>query len=210
MDNLFFRESGMGKPSDWTLNSSGGVGMKSRAAKVAVLAVLSFTAALTVILDPLPSESDEPHQLLPSEAERYASEVIPLRITAKFQIARAVIAGRLSLRQAAALFGTLNQVSPELVDLPWRVCFPADTDEQRLCRQVFQYARSELAEAPKRREAVMARLEADSKEELCKEGTNRRPNSLVLVPVEKLLAQAQVELTNGWSRDPPIDVPSTR
>ena len=184
--------------------------MKSRAAKFTVLAVLSFTASLTVILDPSPSESDEPHQLLSSEAERDASEVIPLRITAKFQIARAVIAGRLSLLQAAALFGSLNQVSPELVDLPWRACFPADTDEQRLCRQVLQYVRSELAEAPKRREAVMARLEADSKEELGKEGTNRRPNLLVWVPVEKLLAQAQVERTNRLPRDPLIDAPSTR
>jgi hypothetical protein len=87
-------------------------------------------------------------------------------------------------------------MKPSLTDLyPSRLRFPAHTDEERLCQQVVQWVSFELADEPDRREAAVARLEAEFKEALRKEGTVRLPDPLTLVPVQKLLAQARAELT---------------
>jgi len=135
--------------------------MKLPAARFAVLAVISFAASITVILSQSPSESDEPVQPLSSAAERQAFELVLLRTTAKYRIARDVIAGRLSLVQAAALFGALNRVSPQWQSGNYRFRFPQDTDEELLYRQVLGYVSCELDERPDCRKAAMPRSEAD-------------------------------------------------
>jgi hypothetical protein len=163
-------------------------------------------ASLTFILGRCPPESDESLQPLPSEAEGKAvPEILVLRIGAKKDIVDEVIAGRLSLVQAAALFGALNQLPPESVkpslsDLdPSRLRFLAHSDEDRLCQQVVRWVSWELAGEPDRREATVARLEAEFKAALRKEGTVRLPDPLTLVPVQKLLEQAREELQRSPS-----------
>lgn len=121
---------------------------------------------MVILSEPL-SESGPPPQILSSEADRQALlHVVLLRTTAKDQIGRDVIAGRLSLVQAAALFGALNRIPPQPQSTSWRFRFPADTEEERLCRQILQCLSNELAEESDRREATIARLEGDFKEDL--------------------------------------------
>jgi hypothetical protein len=193
--------------------------MNVQAVKTLILAVLALGAAsLMFALGPCPAESDEPLRPLPSEATRQAlPEILALRIGAKYQIVGDVIAGRLSLVQAAALFGALNQLPPEsqpsLLDrYASRPRFPAHTDEELLCQQVVQWVSSELADEQDRLEATVARLEAEFKEALGKEETVRLPDPLTLVPVQKLLEQARAELTDRGvifpRRRRPEDAPS--
>jgi hypothetical protein len=178
--------------------------MNVRTVKPLIVAVLALGAAsLIFILGPCLPESDEPLQPLSSEAQGQAlPEILALRIGAKHQIVGDVIADRLKLVQAAALFGALNQLPPESVkptlsDLcPSRLRFPAHTDEERLCQQVVYWVSFELADEQDRREATVARLEAEFKEALGKEETVRLPDPLTLVPVQKLLEQARAEMTD--------------
>ena len=168
--------------------------MKPRVANFVVLAVLSFVASVSIILEQSPSESGQrPPLPSPAEQERGALvETVLLRTTVKVRITRDVIAGRLSLAQAAALVGELNRIPPQAATLRFR--FPAYTDEELLCQQVIEYVRCELDGAsPDHREAALARLEGDFKE-LPKDGVIRLPNLLTLVPIEKLLEQARLEL----------------
>lgn len=166
--------------------------MKLPTARFAVLALLSFAASIAVIVGELSSESEQVLPPSPLKTDRQALvEVVFLRTTAKYQIARNVIAGQLSLVQAAALFGALNQVPPQTAS--WHFRFPGATDEERLCRQVLEYVHWELDKAPDRGDAILARFEADLNQEL-RTGAIRLPDLLTLVPVEKLLAQARVEL----------------
>ena len=160
-----------------------------------VLAVSALAASLTFILDPCPPESDGAVQPLPSEAKGQAvPEILALRIGAKNHIADEVIAGRLSLVQAAALFGALNPIPPQCEMASWSFCFPAATEEELLCRQVLHWVGWALAEEQDRREATLARLEAELMEELGTGRTVRLPDPLTLVPVQKLLQQAREEL----------------
>jgi hypothetical protein len=165
-----------------------------RTAKFAAIAVLGFAVSISIILNHSPSEPEEPEEPLSSAAERQAFEVVLLRTTAKYRIARDVIAGRLSLFEAAALFGALNRVPPQWQSASYRFRFPEDTDEL-LCRQVLGYVSCELDVGPDRRDAAMVRLEVDFNGELPNNGATRLPNLLTLVPVEKLLTQARDELT---------------
>jgi hypothetical protein len=189
--------------------------MKLRVANFVLLAALSLAASLTVILGRSPSESgqilpalpSESGQPSPSERDRQALVgTVLLRTTAKHRIARDVIAGRLSLAEAAALVGELNRVPPKAATLRFR--FPACSDEELLCRQVIEYVRAELDGEPDRQEATLAQLEADFKE-LQKNGALPLPNLLILVPAEELLAQARVELTDQGVL-PPAGVKSSR
>jgi hypothetical protein len=178
--------------------------MNPQTVKLLILAVLTLGVGfLTVHLGPCPPEPDGPLQPLSSEAERQVlPEILVLRLAAKGQIARDVIAGRLPLVQSAALFGALNRLPPEsakpsLLSLrPSPVRFPAHTDEEWLCLQVVECVGCELAEELDRREAVVARLETEFKEHIRKAGVIQLPNPLTLVPVEKLLERARAELTD--------------
>jgi hypothetical protein len=168
--------------------------MKLPAVKFAVAAVLSFASSITVFVSHWSSEPNEP--VLPSifEADRQVSEVVLLRTTAKYRIARDVIAGRLSFIEAATLFGQLNRVRPQ--DLGWRLDSTEDRDEAALCRQVLTYVLRQLDDEPDCREATVARLRAQFEEEQCKAREVGSPELLTSVSLEKLLAQAREELVN--------------
>jgi hypothetical protein len=128
------------------------------------------------------------------------SQLITVRILAKNRISRDVIVGRLSLVEAAALFGALNRLPPQATPLsladrrgsPLRI--PARTEEERLCRQVVEYVRWALVEEPDRAEDPVARLNAEFKEELDKQGSIHLPDTSALVSAQELLKQARAQL----------------
>jgi hypothetical protein len=173
--------------------------MKGRALNHLVLALIALVAAsLTYVLGPRPAESDQSCQPASSEAKRQVlPETLALRIAAKSHIAEKVIDGRLSLAQAAALFGALNRLEPQSLKTrsdtyALRDRFPAHTEEERLCRQVVQWVSAELANEHDRQEATLARLEDEFKE--FKQGMVQLPDAGTLVPVHKLLEQAREKL----------------
>lgn len=166
---------------------------------VPTVLVLGATS-LMLIIDPCPPEADELPRPPLEHVLRGLPEILTLRIDAKDRIAKQVIAGQLSLIQAAALFGALNRLSPQSVEPPRsdlhasRLGFPAHTDDERLCQQVVLWVDAELAEATDVREATLLRLKAEFQEELRKEGRVRLPDPLTLVSVQELLGRAQSEL----------------
>src|SRR5262245_2036868 len=117
--------------------------------KVLVLALAVALLASAFSLRPLRREPLPPPEDLEEEAQTDVIRTAVLRWTAKRQVAREVIAGRLSLGQGAALFGALNRLPPEaglpLIDphtLHRRV--PPRSDAERLCWLVIWYVEAEL------------------------------------------------------------------
>jgi hypothetical protein len=169
--------------------------------KLLGLAVFALGGSLLLMLGPHPPESDESIQSVPPEADGSAvPENLALRIAAKNHIVDEVIAGRLSLVRAAALFDALNRLSPHIMKVPLsdpcalRPRFPANTDEEQLCWQVLSGCVSKLAEDQDRLEATLVRLEAEFKEELRRGQTVRWPEALPPVVLEELLEQAREAL----------------
>jgi hypothetical protein len=188
--------------------------------KPLVATVALAAASLIIILSPCLPESHEPLQRLSSEARGQAlPTTLVLRIGAKHQIVGDVIDGRLTLVQAAALFGALNRLPPEsmkpsLSDVyPSHVRLRAHTDEEWLCEQVVHWVSFELADRQDLRDATVARLEAEFKEALGNEGMVRLPDPLTVVPVQELLERAKAELItkgvvpprNGQREDVALD-----
>jgi hypothetical protein len=68
------------------------------------------------------------------------------RIEQKDRLAGEVVAGRLTLFEAAARFRRLNDEPP--APTPLSASFPGDSEEERLCRQVIDFARSWLRQQP--------------------------------------------------------------
>ena len=135
-------------------------------------------------------------------------ETAALRVIAKEQIARAAAAGRRSLVESAALFGALNRLPPAVAEPPpgWydsSLPIPADTEADRLCRQVVAWVRVALHDEPDRAAAAVARLEAEYFEELCERGAVRLPDPSSLTPVQELLEQARTGTTEPPRRAVP-------
>jgi len=63
---------------------------------------------------------------------------------ARRRIARQVIAGRLPLLEAAAMFMDLNESHADFSQEAFRGMFHGSTDDERVCRQVIQFVRLEL------------------------------------------------------------------
>jgi hypothetical protein len=152
--------------------------------------------ALLVCRPPEPAAPLPPPDADPEAAALAAPwpDVVPLRLVAKLQIARAVADGRRSLWEAAALFRELNRLPPARGKPPEIVThahIPMDTEAGWLCRQVAEHVHGALREEPERAAAVVARLEAEFFAELRAHGAIRLPDPVSLEPVEHLLAQAR-------------------
>jgi hypothetical protein len=192
--------------------------MNVPAAKLMVLAVLSLTAgSLVVLFDASPSETDEPPRPVVSEADMEpVTEALVLRILAKFHIARSVIEGRFSLVQSAALFGALNQIPPQSLELSLldsqtsKLCPRARTDEERLCRQVIDFVITELAGEPDRQEVAVALLKAEFRDQLHRESGIQLPDPSSLVSVEGLLEEAAAERADRRHRVTKLDPPESQ
>jgi hypothetical protein len=90
------------------------------------------------------------------------------------QLTLAVIAGRVTLLQAAAGFRAAHAETCA----PYRArldVFPGRSDEERLCRRVLEAVAQELQDEPSRRTAVLERLETELQDHLTKEGAVHLP-----------------------------------
>jgi hypothetical protein len=81
---------------------------------------------------------------------------------ARYEIRRQVLdrllAGQLTLRQAAESFGKLNDQLPAGARMAFRVNFPGDTDEERCYHQVIAAAEYRFLQQPRMAAAVRACL----------------------------------------------------
>lgn len=94
------------------------------------------------------------------------------RVRAKDQIAEEVIAGRMSLAEAAARFGRLNRLADSV-----------PMDDERLYDQVINWVHGMIWFDPDRVAVVMARLEAEYRAEQQRHGPERRPDPVAPSPV---------------------------
>src|SRR5262245_56953118 len=175
--------------------------MRRSSVKLLILALAAVLLALTLRrCPPGPGEPTPPPHDPHQTDQPGVPEAFVLRSMAKRQGARQVGAGRLSLLQAAALFGALNSLPPQAPELskidphvrPPRV--PPRTDEERLCWQVIGYVAAELEQQPDRASAVVARLEAELEEELCTWGRVRLPDPPSPAQLQTRLEQARKEI----------------
>jgi hypothetical protein len=79
----------------------------------------------------------------------------------KQRLAGEVIAGRLSLREAAARFRGLDGQPPAACGEGLRATFPGASDDECRCRAVLSYVRVETSLRPGADPAVADRLEAE-------------------------------------------------
>ena len=175
--------------------------MKRSPVKLLILPLAAVLLTLTLRrCPPGPGEPTPPPHDPHQTDQPGVPETFVLRVVAKRQVARQVSAGRLSLPQAAALFGALNALPPQAADLskldphlrPPQVA--PRTDEERLCWQVIRYVAAELEQQPDRARAVVARLEAELEEELRTRGRIRLPNPPSPAQLQTRLEQAREEI----------------
>jgi hypothetical protein len=74
-------------------------------------------------------------------------EIVRRRLRAKHEITCELLEGRLSLFEAAARFGKLEEQTSEYIGYS-RDPHPGETVEERLCRQVIMWANQEAAVRP--------------------------------------------------------------
>src|SRR5262249_23106359 len=87
-----------------------------------------------------------------------------------------VIAGRLTLREAAARYRALARGNP---DFPWETfhrTYAGASEEERFCRQVIDAVQKELRDQPDEAARVVARLVAELEELLERDGIIRLPD----------------------------------
>jgi hypothetical protein len=102
-------------------------------------------------------------------------EALLRRIAAKERVVAELVAGRLTLLQAAARFRDLKGEPPDLAAPPGLAC--GCSEGERLCREVMAWADGWLAEqAPQRAAAVAARLEAELRRHRDRAGMVRLPD----------------------------------
>jgi hypothetical protein len=125
-------------------------------------------------------------------------------------LARDAAAGRRPLAEVAALFRALGEWQPavappstiDAADPP--VCIPADTEAERLCRQVALYAHAALwVEAPERAAEAVTRLEAEYFAAVEADGEFRLPEPPPVTAVEELLRQARAWIAEQERRTSP-------
>jgi len=107
-------------------------------------------------------------QLARMDAERTRTRDLRTRdraflenIEGKKHVIQAVIDGRLTLREAAAQFQTLNLLCPEYDWEGFRSAFPGRTEEERHCRQVLSCLRIEVGNNSGLVASLIARLELE-------------------------------------------------
>jgi hypothetical protein len=134
---------------------------------VALLGVLVLTAGEDfnpLILFGRMLESREQEQFLNAQGV-----LLKQRMDRKREVSMAVVEGRMSLLDAAALFRDLDQTGPNIGWEHYRASFPGGTDEERHCREVIVWVERMVDPPPPERAAVVERLEREL-EELLRHG----------------------------------------
>jgi hypothetical protein len=79
----------------------------------------------------------------PAEEER-REKLVLVRVEAKVRIIEELLAGRMDLLRAAALFSALNHRPPEFDWEEFRLLHTGESDEERHCRQVIAWVHGQL------------------------------------------------------------------
>jgi hypothetical protein len=104
-------------------------------------------------------------------------ETVVGRVARREKIVQELAEGRLTLREAAAGFRRLNELTPDFVPA-YRKGFPGATADESLCRQVIYWVANVLErDEPERVRAVKSRLEAELESHLRRDGTVHLPDS---------------------------------
>jgi len=165
-----------------------------------------FVAAVVLLIKPPTGGAIEPpgsSLVEPSFAQPWP-EILQLRPIVRERLTQEVIEGRRSLLAAATLFGQLNQLNGQpldrsLTEIPvGKLRLPGRTPSERLCQQVESWVRATLRDNPRRRDAVVARLEAQYRNAPRNDGDIRLPEPGGLETVEQLFAQVRARRT-GWT-----------
>jgi hypothetical protein len=175
--------------------------MKGKSGLLFVFAV-AWLVALVLGRRPGPANEPAPTPVITTLTQGWPA-AIPLRITAKRQIAREVIAGERSLLESAALFRELNRLPPRLPDLcpgdplmrAVRGASPGGDEE--LCVQVISWVRSSSPGEMPGRDAAAARLEAEFLALVRDGGAIRLPDAASVTPVQDLIARARNAMTQA-------------
>jgi hypothetical protein len=123
---------------------------------------------------PGPAALDEP----PADDLDLALAWLRRSLAAKDQVTGEVIAGRLRLPEAAARFRALEAARPSRYCDPHTELLPGDSEGERLCREVIWHVQGRLHwDDPAREQEVTARLEAELRDQLARDGTVRLPES---------------------------------
>jgi len=168
------------------------------------VAALASAGALAGVYWPRAQENPEPDAppgMLVTNGPM--PESMTLRFLAKQHIARDVVAGRMSLIEAATIFRVLNQP----VDLDalnreggqfWVLTEPVHTEDERHCRQVVQWVSAlGLTDSSEHVAAAVARLTAEYQEEARRHGQVRLPDRAGGTTAEELLNQARDTMTES-------------
>jgi hypothetical protein len=99
------------------------------------------------------------------------TDVLLARVKAKEEVIQQLVAGQLTLFEAAAWFGHLNQNPPELASTSTRM-FPGRSPEEKLCRQVIHWAEQHLraTTTDSHTQELICRLEDDLATHLAEHG----------------------------------------
>jgi hypothetical protein len=101
------------------------------------------------------------HQMERQQQLKRRLEGINTALQIKRELARELIAGRITLAQTGHRFCELaGRPEEEFLELIRRE-FPAETDEETLCRHVIGWVCNQLEDDPVQQEAVRRRLEAE-------------------------------------------------
>jgi hypothetical protein len=83
------------------------------------------------------------------------------RIEIRKRIANEVIAGKMSLLQAAEQYRDLNEASATFCPEAFHYGFSGRNDDERTCRQVISYVKQQFSETPEKGKATVGRLEQE-------------------------------------------------
>jgi hypothetical protein len=105
--------------------------------------------------------TSQPEQALQAEIDRCAE-----RISSKMAVVEQVIAGELTLHQAAARFEELDATKPPQLLAFWRMNCVGDTDEERYCWTILRFSAGKLRDRPSEVRAFRERVEGELPENL--------------------------------------------
>jgi hypothetical protein len=131
----------------------------------------AFVLGCVVLAIIIPASRDRSAPGSSSEASKgtksiSASLAAQERIEERQRLARAVLAGDLSLTEAAVRFGQLNAAETPGFRAGLHAAFPGASEEERLCRQVIAFVRAEFRGAPTVARVIACRLERELYEAL--------------------------------------------